>query len=68
MFVTAPSTHPGWSDFAHALAPPSDPYNSPSLNGNGAPYPQLISNANPGAMSLNYRVEPAALRVREMRY
>jgi hypothetical protein len=63
LFVSAPSTHPGWSDPDHALAASTDRNNSRTGNGNGAPYPQLISNANPGAMSLNYRVEPAALRV-----
>jgi hypothetical protein len=66
--VFTPNTSPTWSAPTFAInAPgsaiaPTDPVNP--NNGNGAPYPSIISVVPPpGTFSLNYRNEPLPLRV-----
>ncbi|MEK7830604.1 MAG: hypothetical protein AAB401_05925, partial [Acidobacteriota bacterium] len=66
--VFTPNTSPTWAAPTFAInAPgsaiaPTDPVNP--NNGNGAPYPSIISVVPPpGAYSLNYRNEPIPLRV-----
>src|SRR5262249_6845107 len=63
--VPTPAMPPGWSDFANALGKPPTGTKGPNndltkgTTIDGPPFPQLVAAAGVGAMSLNYRSEPA---------
>jgi manganese oxidase len=61
IWVYAPSMAPGWSRPTSAIIPANDGNNAPS----GAPFPTVISNAQNGSYSLNYRSEPVPLRINQ---
>ncbi len=69
MLVYTPDISPGWSDPAFALnGPPKDPANSNPYGfsdgpPNGPPFPNLVSQAETGTYSVNYRNEPVPLRL-----
>jgi hypothetical protein len=65
MLVYTPDVTPGWSDPAFALNSPTDGANTPGGSGspNGPPFPDLVSQAQTGTYSLNYRNEPVPLRL-----
>ncbi len=64
MLVYTPDISPGWSDPHFALNAPIDTPNATNgLIPNGAPYPQLVSTAQTGTYSLNYRNEPIPFRL-----
>ena len=65
MLVYTPDISPGWSDPTFALNSPTDGANTPGGTGspNGPPFPNLVSQAQTGTYSLNYRNEPVPLRL-----
>ena len=68
MLVYTPDILPGWSDPAFALNSPADPTNSVPYGFSGGPptgppFPTLVSQAEAGTYSVNYRNEPVPLRL-----
>jgi hypothetical protein len=69
MLVYTPEISPGWAEPKFALNAPTDPVNSapygfPDGPPNGPPFSQLVSTAQFGTYSLNYRNEPVPFRLK----